>query len=65
MNQPLRTIKVTYLGEDGLIFDETTNMAAHLTDAEMLDYFRQGKWFNIGNGTKDYMAMVQKAEIIN
>jgi len=65
MNKPLRTIKVTYLGEDGKIFDDVTSMAAHLTDSEMLDYFKQGKWFNVGNCGNDYMALVQKAEVIN
>lgn len=61
----IRTIRITYTGEDGRTFEETTNMAAHLTDEDMLSYFGEGKIFNIGNGAYDYMAVVRKAEIIN
>lgn len=39
---PLRGIKVTYANGDEI----STNMAAHLTDAEMLDYFKIGKTFS-------------------
>ena len=55
----LRSIKVTYSDATEI----TTSMAAHLTDNEMLNYFKPGKWFNIGNVT-DNMQQVVKAEIL-
>lgn len=58
-HKPLRSIKVTY--SDGSVID--TNMAAHLTDAQMLDYFKVGKRFNLGNGPEDKIATVVSAEI--
>ena len=65
MNKPVRIVEVTYLGEDGKTFSQVTNMAAHLSDAEILDYFRQGRKFNKGKGESDYMAVVQSVQIIN
>ena len=55
----LRTIKVTY--SNGTVI--TTNMAAHLTDEEMLNYFKVGRTFNIGN-VSDNLQTVVSAEII-
>lgn len=60
VNGGLRSIKVTY--SDGTIIE--TNMAEHLTDKEMLDYFKVGKSVNIGAGGKDKMATITKSEII-
>ena len=60
----LRGIKVTYA--DGSVI--STSMAAHLTDAEMLNYFRVGAKFNLGynsiTGEEDNMQTVVKAEIL-
>jgi len=55
----LRAIKVTYSNGDTI----STNMAAHLTDKEMLDYFKVGRWFNLGR-VSDNMQQVTKAEIL-
>jgi hypothetical protein len=56
----LRAIKVTY--SDGT--EISTNMAANLTDDQMLDYFKVGAWFNLGSVT-DNMQQVVKAEILD
>jgi hypothetical protein len=40
------------------------NMAAHLTDQEIKDYFKIGKIFNLGCGPFDLMGEVEKIEII-
>lgn len=55
----LRAIKVTYSNGDVI----RTSMAAHLTDKEMLDYFKVGKWFNIGS-LSDNMQQVTNAKIL-
>lgn len=55
----LRAITVEY--SDGTVI--TTDMAAHLTDNEMLTYFAVGRWFNIGN-VHDNMQQVVSATII-
>ena len=55
----LRAIAVVY--SDGNLL--TTNMAAHLSDKEMLEYFAIGKVFNIGS-VKDNLQTVIKREII-
>ena len=57
----LRTVKVTYSNGESI----TTSMAAHLTDAEIKDYFRIGKTFNIGTGAKDLMAQVKSVKILD
>lgn len=56
---PLRAVRVTY--SDGSVI--ATDMAAHLTDQEMLDYFKIGRQFNIGSVT-DNMQTVTKCEIL-
>jgi hypothetical protein len=56
----LRTVKVTY--DTGDITE--TNMAAHLTDDEIREYYRVGKSFNIGSGETDKMAKVKSVEIL-
>jgi len=58
-NHTLRAVRVTY--SDGSVI--ATNMAAHLTDKEMSDYFKVGKWFNIGAVT-DNMQQVTNFEIL-
>jgi hypothetical protein len=55
----LREIKVTYSG--GIVTH--VNMAAHLTDGQMLDYFRPGKVFNIGSVADDLRYVIAR-EII-
>lgn len=55
----LRVIKVTYSNNDVVI----TSMAAHLTDKEMLNYFKVGRLLNIGSVT-DNLQKVIKAQII-
>lgn len=58
-NTSLRSIRVTF--DDGSVIE--TDMAAHLTDQDMLDYYRVGKYFNVGSFGKDKMAKVVQAEI--
>lgn len=57
----LRAIKVTFdTGEE-----MSTNMAAGLSDEQMLDYYAVGKRFNLGDGAGgDRMATVAHAEIL-
>lgn len=57
---PLRVIRVNYSNGDSAV----TNMAANLTDAQMLDYFAPGTSFNVGIGDRDLMATVVSAEIL-
>lgn len=45
----LRTIRVTY--SDGTVI--CTDMAANLTDKQMLAYFKVGKVFNLGTPFPD------------
>jgi hypothetical protein len=58
-NDNLRSIEVTY--SNGTVVH--TSMAAHLTDKEMLDYFKPGSIFNIGDGPNDLLAKVIKVKI--
>lgn len=55
----LRSVKVTY--DNGKVIE--TNMAAHLTDQDIKDYYRIGRPFNIGSGENDKMAKVASIEI--
>lgn len=61
ITEGLRSVKVTY--DDGTVIP--TSMAAHLTDDEILDYFKIGKTFNIGDGPNDKMAKVANVEILD
>ena len=60
-NAALRTVAVTY--SDGTTI--TTSMAAHLSDADIKNYFRAGREFNIGSGGKDKMVKVKSVKILN
>ena len=60
INKKLRSVKVSY--SNGEII--ATSMAAHLTDEEILNYFKIGKVFNIGN-VKDNLQKVTKVEILD
>lgn len=56
----LRTVKVTYDNGDVI----KTNMAGHLTDEQIYDYFAIGREFNAGDGPRDLMAKVVDVEIL-
>ncbi len=55
----LRVVQVTYEGGDII----TTSMAAHLTNKEILDYFKVGKKFNIGS-VRDKVRAVKSVVIL-
>lgn len=55
----LRNVTVEY--ENGDVVH--TNMAGHLTDEEIYDYFKIGKVFNIGNGEHDNLQAVRNVSI--
>ena len=59
MKTNLRSVKVTY-ADGNIIY---TDMAARLTDNEILSYFAVGKVFNIGN-VDDSLQAVTECEII-
>lgn len=62
VSKGLRVVKVYYNNGDSI----TTSMAEHLSDSEILNYFKIGKVFNIGNGRGgDLLAAVEKVEILN
>lgn len=56
----LRAARVTY--DTGEVIN--ANMAAHLTDQEITDYFTPGRAFNLGHGLRDRMARVVRCEIM-
>jgi hypothetical protein len=56
----LRAVKVYFANGDSLI----TSMSAHLTDQDIKDYYRIGRYFNLGSGDKDNMQPVVKVEIL-
>jgi len=55
----LRAVKVHFTNGDTI----SSSMAAHLTDEQILDYYKIGSLFNIGNVT-DNMQKVTKVEIL-
>jgi hypothetical protein len=57
--EKLRSIKVTY--DNGKVIH--VSMASGLSDKEMLEYYKVGKTFNIGDGENDLLAKVVSAEI--
>jgi hypothetical protein len=58
----LRSVKVTYSNGE----TQGVSMAAHLTDDEILNYFKVGKVFNLGkNGIEDDLQKVTKVEILD
>ena len=59
VKENLRNVTVEY--ENGDVVH--TNMAAHLTDEEIYDYFKIGKVFNIGNGEHDNLQAVKNVTI--
>ena len=60
LNEELRSVKVTYDNGDEI----TTNMAAHLTDEDINNYFKIGKSLNIGSSGNDLISKVKKVEIL-
>lgn len=56
----LRAIEVTY--ECGEVI--TTSMASGLTDKQMLNYFKPGKVFNLGQGEHDRLSKVKSRKIL-
>lgn len=56
----LRAVRVTFA--DGNTIE--TNMAAGLSDEEILQYYAVGKEFNVGAGENDNMQAVTKVEIL-
>lgn len=56
----MKTIKVTYSNGDVVLND----MAAHLTDEQMLAYYAVGRQFNLGAGDKDNMQTVIASEVV-
>lgn len=58
----LRSVKVSYSNGE----TQGVSMAAHLTDDEILNYFKIGKVFNLGkNGVEDNLQKVTKVEILD
>jgi len=55
----LRGAKVTYSNGDS----ERTSLAAHLTDEDILNYYKIGRVFNIGS-VGDCLVKVVKCEIL-
>lgn len=55
----LRQVKVTFKNGDII----NTSMAANLTDNEIKDYYKIGRFFNLGN-VSDNMQPVTELEII-
>ena len=55
----LRQVKITFSNGDII----NTNMAEHLTDNEILAYYKVGRFFNLGR-VIDNMVKVVKVEII-
>ena len=56
----LREVKIYFANGDSL----ETNMSAKLTDQDIRDYYRIGRYFNLGSGDKDNMQPVVKVEIL-
>lgn len=60
LNEGLRSVKITY--SDGTVIN--TNMSAKMTDSDIRDYYKIGKTFNVGSGSKDKMLKVKKVDIL-
>ena len=56
----LRAVKVTFTNGDSLV----TSMAAGLTNAEIKAYYKKGRIFNVGAGSKDKMTRVKSVRIL-
>lgn len=54
----MKTVKVTYTNGD------TITTGINGTDAEILEYFKRGRVFNIGNGEDDNMQAVVRCEFV-
>jgi len=60
LKEALREVEVLFA--DGSKIE--TNMAAHLTDEEIKNYYKVGSTFNLGHGEKDKMVKVKSVRII-
>ena len=58
-SKSLREVRVTFSNKQVI----ETNMAAGLTNAQIRNYYKKGKQFNVGN-VRDRMAKVKKVEIL-
>lgn len=58
----LRSIKTHWKGEDGAVWVDGTSING--TDAEILAYYVD-KWFNVGKGEHDYMAVCTAVEFLD
>lgn len=60
-NNKLRRVKVVFDNGDVI----NTSMAAHLTDEEILDYYKVGKVFNLGSGELDNLQKVKEVILLD
>lgn len=60
MYPKLRSVQVTYSNGTKI----STSMAANLSDQQIKNYFKVGKYFNVGSGSKDVMAKVKSVKIL-
>lgn len=60
----LRLVKVYFEGDDGSTDSILTEMAAHLTDDDIYNYYRTGRYFNLGSGQYDNMMQVKSVTIL-
>lgn len=59
-NEALRAVRITY--DNGM--QQTTDVAAGLSDEKIRNYFRVGSRVNIGDGPNDLMATIKNVEIL-
>ena len=60
LNESLREVEIIF--SDGSKIE--TNMASHLTDDQIKDYYKIGSTFNLGHGERDKMVKVKSVHII-
>jgi len=67
MSANLREVTVYYhnIGPKKTREVHSVNMAAHLTDKQIADYYKPGKWFNLGVAGFDLMGQIDKIEIVS
>lgn len=57
---PLREVKVFFTNGSSLV----TSMAAKLTNAEIRAYYKKGRVFNLGVGSRDRLTRVKSVKIL-
>ena len=55
-----RVVKITLTDADYF----TTEMSSHVTDAQILDYYKVGQKINMGKGEHDYFTTIQTVTIL-